>query len=147
MSDAKRMELRQRIEAGKARQAERSGLAKGAAAARDRLSSVAREHPLMLIAGGLAIGVALSTLVPRSPTRRLSRSAVSLIAGIAELGILYSRQAMDAVGDAADEASEPARERLGNIGGAIADGAARLKRKLAPEKTPAEAEAEIPAAE
>lgn len=143
MSDAKRMELRQRIEAGKARQAERSGLAKGAAAARDRLSTVAREHPLMLIAGGLAIGVALSTLVPRSPTRRLSRSAVSLIAGIAELGILYSRQAMDA----ADEASEPARERLGNIGGAIADGAARLKRKLAPEKAPAEAEAEIPAVE
>lgn len=143
MSDAKRMELRQRIEAGKARQVERSGLAQGAAAARDRLSSVAREHPLMLIAGGLAIGVALSTLLPRSPTRRLSKSAVSMIAGIAELGILYGRQAMDA----ADGASEPTRERLGHIGGAIADGAARLKRKLAPEKVEAEAESEVPVRE
>ncbi|KPL67704.1 hypothetical protein SZ64_05985 [Erythrobacter sp. SG61-1L] len=143
MSDAKRMELRQRIEAGKARQVERGALAEGAAAARDRLTSVAREHPLMLIAGGLAIGVALSTLIPRSPTRRLSKNAVSMIAGIAELGILYGRQAMEA----ADGASEPARDRLGQIGGVISDGAARLKRKLAPEKPAVEAEAEIPASE
>ncbi len=139
MSDAKRMELRQRIEAGKARQAERGALANGAAAARDRLTSVAREHPLMLIAGGLAIGVALSTLIPRSPTRKLSKNAVSMIAGIAELGILYGRQAMDA----ADGRGEPARERLGQIGGAIADGAAKLKRKLAPEKPATEAKPEI----
>ncbi|MCB5424418.1 hypothetical protein H0274_04040 [Altererythrobacter sp. CC-YST694] len=139
MSDAKRMELRQRIEAGKARQAERSALSQGAAVARDRLTSVAREHPLMLIAGGLAIGVALSTLVPRSPTRRLSKNAVGLIAGIAELGILYGRQMLDTT----DEKEEPARDRLGQIGDAITGGAAKLKRKLTPEKSATKAEPEI----
>ncbi|HZF46023.1 MAG TPA: hypothetical protein VEZ26_06785 [Sphingomonadaceae bacterium] len=139
MSDAKRMELRQRIEAGKARQAERGKLSQGAAAARDRLTSVAREHPLMLIAGGLAIGVALSTLVPRSPTRRLSKSAVGLIAGIAELGMLYGRQALEA----ADGEEEPSRDRLSQIGDAITDGAAKLRRKLTPEKSAAKTEPEI----
>ena len=125
MSDEKRATLRDRIEAGHARQAERT--AKGGNAAVDRLTSVARDHPLLVIAGGLAIGALLSTLIPRSPTRKLSTNAVGFLTTLAELGIAYGRQAMDA----ADGASQPTRERLGDFGSALLDGAAKLKDRVA----------------
>ena len=65
MSD-KREQLRDRIEAAEARQKARE-IGQRAAGAADRVTTFAREHPLLLIAGGLAVGAALSTLIPRSP--------------------------------------------------------------------------------
>ena len=128
MTDAKRMEIREKIEAEQARQErrDRSALAVQGAAARDRLTTAAREHPLLLIAGGLAVGAALSTLVPRSPTRKMSKGALGLLAMVAELGIAYSRHAMDAAGDA----GQSGREKLGELGDAVADGANRLRDKV-----------------
>lgn len=124
MSDAKKTTLRERIDAGHARQAKR---AQAENSTLDRLTTVAREHPLLVIAGGLAIGVAISTLIPRSPTRKLSKNAASLIATVAELGLAYGRQAFDS----AEGASQPARERLGEFGNGLLDGANKLKGKLA----------------
>lgn len=126
MSEASRQELRARIEAGKARQEERTAIAKKASAARDQLTQIAREHPVLLIAGGLAIGVALSTLIPRSPTRKLSKSALGMIATVAELGLAYGRQAAQA----AEDAGQSGRTRAAEVGNAIADGTSRLKKKL-----------------
>ena len=124
MSDAKKTTLRDRIEAGHARQTKR---AEAESSTLDRLTTVAREHPLLIIAGGLAIGVALSTLIPKSPTRKLSKNAASLIATVAELGLAYSRQAFDS----AEEASQPTRERLGEFGNALLGSASKLKDKVA----------------
>lgn len=101
MSDERREQLRERIEAAEARQAARERAANATVA--DRVTAVAREHPLLLIAGGLAIGVALSTLVPKSPTRKLSKNTLGFLATIAELGIAYGRQAMEAVEDSGRE--------------------------------------------
>lgn len=101
MSDAQRQDLRERILAAEARQSARDhGLQEDGNGAVDRLTSVAREHPLLLIAGGLAVGALLSTLIPRSPTRRMSKNALGWIATIAEFGIAYGRQAMEAAEDA-----------------------------------------------
>lgn len=127
MSEASRQELRARIEAGKARKEERTAIAKKASAARDQLTQIAREHPVLLIAGGLAVGVALSTLIPRSPTRRLSKNALGMIATVAELGLAYGRQAAQA----SEDASKTGRARIAEVGSAIADGTARIKKKLA----------------
>ena len=123
MSDATRPTLRERIEAGKARQAKRDAQAAGPI---DRLTSAAKEHPLLVVLGGVAIGVALSTLIPRSPTRRLSRNALGFLTTVAELGLAYGRQAFDA----AEEVGGPTRERLGDFGSSLQDAAARLKDKV-----------------
>ena len=124
MSDAKKTTLRDRVQAGQARQAER---AKTQDSTLDRLTTVAREHPMLIIAGGIAIGVALSTLIPKSPTRKLSKNAAGMLATIAELGLAYGRQAFDS----AEDASQPARERIGEFGNSLIEGATKLKDKVA----------------
>lgn len=124
MNDLSRASLKERIEASEARQRLRElDLGERAADARDRLSTVAREHPLLLIAGGLAVGVAISALIPRSPTRRLSRNAVGFIAMLAELGVNYSRQALED----SEGARQAGREKLAELGNTILDGATRLR--------------------
>jgi broad specificity phosphatase PhoE len=115
MSDENREQLRERIEAAEARQAERERAAQASAA--DRLTSIAREHPVLLIAGGLAIGAVLSTLVPKSPTRKLSKNALGFLGTIAELGIAYGRQAMEA----AEEAGQNGMARLSRSRGTAAE--------------------------
>jgi len=127
MSDMDRKSLRERIEAAEARQEARElALSERAADARDRLTATAREHPLMLIAGGLAIGVALSALIPRSPTRRLSKNAIGFLAMVTELGVAYGREAMENGG----EVSKASRERLAELGNSIIDGALKLRNKV-----------------
>jgi len=127
MSDAHRQSLRERIEAGEARQRSRElALSDRAADARDRLSNVAREHPLLLIAGGLAIGVAVSALIPKSPTRRLSKNAIGFLAMLTELGVSYGRQAMAG----SDEARRAGTEKLTELGNTILDGALKLRERI-----------------
>lgn len=139
MSDADRESLKQRIEAGRARQEARElALAERATGARDKLTDVAREHPLLLIAGGLAIGVAISALIPRSPTRKLTRNAIGFLAMVTELGVSYGRQAMEGT----DEARRAGRERLTALGNSIIDGAIRLRDRVGERPAPA---AEAPA--
>lgn len=109
-NEDKREQLRDRIEAAEARQQARE---QAEYAAEDQITSFAREHPLLLVAGGLAIGVALSALVPRSPTRKLSKKTVALLGAIAEFGIAYGREAMDA----AEEAGRQGKAKLVELRG------------------------------
>jgi hypothetical protein len=113
MSDAKRMQLRERVDAGLARQAAREN--SQLAEIRNRVASAAGEHPLLLIAGGLAIGLAISALIPKSPTRRMSKYAFSGIAMLAELGLAYGKQAFDSVEDAAQEAGRASKHKLSGL--------------------------------
>ncbi len=128
MSETNRMHIRERVEAGLARQEQReqSALARSGAAARDKMTQVAREHPMLLVAGGLVVGALLSTLVPRSPTRKMSKGALGFMAMVAELGIAYGKQAMDA----AEGASESSREQIGEWSGKVVDGAAKLRDRV-----------------
>jgi hypothetical protein len=124
MSDAN--SLRERIEQSQARQYSRElALSDSAADARDRLTTVAREHPLLLIAGGLAIGFAISALIPKSPTRRLSRNAIGFLAMVTELGVSYGRQALDG------EAGQAGKDKLAELGNTIIVGALKLRDKIA----------------
>ena len=122
MSD-KREKLRDRIEAGEARQKAREIAARAEGAA-DRVTTFARQHPLMLIAGGLAVGVVLSTLVPRSPTRKLSKKTIALMASLAEVGMAYGRDALDTVGEAAEGAGKQGKARLAELTSTAKDKAA-----------------------
>jgi hypothetical protein len=92
----------------------------------DRLTTLAREHPLLLIAGGLAVGVAISTLIPKSPTRRWGKQAFGFVAMLAELGASYGREAIGHAGDA----GRSGKERLGELSDAILEGAARFRDRM-----------------
>ena len=98
------------------------GIASSGAA--DRVTTFARQHPLMLIAGGLAVGVVLSTLVPRSPTRKLSKKTIALMASLAEVGMAYGRDALDTVGEAAEGAGKQGKARLAELTSTAKDKAA-----------------------
>ena len=113
MSDAKRMQLREKVDAGLARQEARES--SQLAELRDRVANAAGEHPLLLIAGGLAVGIAISTLIPRSPTRRLSKYAFSGIALLADLGAAYGKQALDSVESAAQQAGRTGKVKFNGL--------------------------------
>jgi hypothetical protein len=115
MSD-KRKHLREKIEAAEARHQAREE-AERAAGPADRVTSFAREHPLLLIAGGLAVGIALSTLIPRSPTRKLSKKTAAFLATVAELGLAYGREAMEA----AEEAGRQGKDKLAELSSTAKD--------------------------
>lgn len=108
-----RMQLREKVNAGLARQAnrEKSQITE----LRDRVAGVAGEHPFLLIAGGLAVGLVVSTFIPKSPTRRLSKYAFSGIAMLAELGLAYGKQAYDTAEDVAHQAGRSGKQSLEGI--------------------------------
>ena len=129
MGDSDRDDLRARIEAAEARQDARDvalddsdeELGTG-----DRLTMLAREHPMLLIAGGLAVGIAISTMIPKSPTRKYGKQAIGFLAMLTELGASYGREALDNAGDA----GRNGKERLGELSDAILDGAARFRDRM-----------------
>jgi hypothetical protein len=117
MSDQNREKLRRKIEAGEARLQLRERAERSVAAATDSVTGFAREHPLLLIAGGLAIGVALSTLIPRSPTRKLSKKTVAFLASVAEMGLAYGREALEA----AEEAGRQGKAKVAELSSTARD--------------------------
>ncbi len=131
MSDAKREKLKQKIEAGEARHRDfdrttmfdRAG--ERAIEAKDKFTAFAKEHPIITVAGAATIGVLVSSLFKRSPTRKLGRRAAGLAAIGAELAIAYAQQAMDTASDAG-RAGAGKLEKLGeNVGHSARDTAHR----------------------
>lgn len=122
----KREELREKIEAGERRNAER-GLSDYARDARDSATSFVKEHPFATVAGGLAIGVIIAAMVP-GPGRRLRKQATArgtaLAAMLTELGMAYGSSLLDSLGDAA----RTGQDKLEEFGESLGDTARGLRR-------------------
>lgn len=120
-NDEKREELRDKIEAAEARQAERS-LADQAREARDNAVGFVREHPLGTVSAALAFGILVAAIVP-GPGRRLrkrvgtkvSNRAAPLAAMVAEMGLAYA----SSVGDFAANAVRTGQNALEDVGDSI----------------------------
>ena len=122
MTDAKRQQLKTKVAAGQARNrdmgrttiVDRAGEA--AIEAKDKFVAFAKEHPIVTVAGGVALGVLVSGLFKRSPTRKLGNVAAKRAGTIAALGaefaLAYAQQAMSA----ANEAGREGAHRLGEFG-------------------------------
>ena len=120
-SDAKRSQVKKKVAAGQARNRsktettttvfDRAGEA--AIEAKDKFTAFAKEHPVATVAGGLAIGILISSLFKRSPTRKVASRAAGLAAIGAELALAYAQQAMDA----ASEAGRAMPAKLDELGG------------------------------
>ena len=131
MSDEqKRQAIRERIEAGEASLAERQGKSFGeqAAEVRDAAVDFAKKHPVATVAGGVVLGIAISALFPRSPTRRAGREigarSAALAAAAAELASVYGHKALYAV----EDAGRASLETVEDWGDAIGDSGRSLRR-------------------
>jgi hypothetical protein len=129
MTDANRQQLRNKVAAGEARNrdlgrttiVDRAGEA--AIEAKDRFVGFAKEHPIATVAGGLALGVLVSSLFKRSPTRKLGNAAAKRAGTIAALGaefaLAYAQQAMTM----ANEAGREGAHKLGELGETVGSSA------------------------
>lgn len=127
MNDAKRTQLREKVAAAQKRHADRGTTTivdragERAIEAKDKFFGFVREHPVATVAGGLALGVLVSGLFKRSPTRKLgnraAKTAGSLAAIGAELALGYAQQALTA----ASEAGKAGAEKLEELGSTARD--------------------------
>ena len=133
MTDAKRTTLKQKVEAGQARNRaktentttifDRAGEA--AIEAKDKFTAFAKEHPVATIAGGLALGVLIAGMFkgPRRAAVRGGSKAAGLAAIGAELALAYAQQAMEAANEAG-RAAAPRIERFGDTAKSVGRDAA-----------------------
>ncbi len=133
----KRAELKSKVDAAQKRNQEREQqrtLGDYARDARDEATSFIKEHPITTIAGGIALGVLVASVVP-GPGRRLRKKATrrgAVLAGaLADLAVNYGSRALDGAGSAA----RSGQSRLGDIGEAfseaLSEGARNLRREAA----------------
>ena len=140
MSEADREDISHRIETAEARNRMREAgsrqstmerVGEKVVEAKDSFTEFAREHPFTVVIGGLALGVAVSALFPRSPTRKaaakvggLGGKAAALASLAAEAAALYANQAFDAANDAA----RAGKDKLEDVGDTVGDTARHLRR-------------------
>lgn len=144
-ADHKRTELRDKIEAAEARNAERS-FADYAADMKDGAAQFVKDHPVASVAGGLAIGMLLAGMTKpgRRVRRRAGAQASSLWSTATELAAAYGTGLLanaetakrhggdrwddfrDSVADTARTARRDARSRRDALG----DNAHSLTREL-----------------
>lgn len=126
-ADQKRENLREKIEAAERRNDERTA-ADYAIEARDRATAFVKDHPIATIAGGVALGVIVASLVP-GPGRRMRKKATAkgsaLAAMLTELGIAYGTSMLDNIGDAA----RSGQDRLEDLGDSMGDTARSIRRE------------------
>jgi ElaB/YqjD/DUF883 family membrane-anchored ribosome-binding protein len=154
MADAKRKTLKQKVEAGQARNRtktentttifDRAGEA--AIEAKDQFTAFAKKHPVATVAGGLAIGIVIAGMFkgPRRAAMKGGSKAAGLAAIGAELALAYAQQAMEAAneagraaaprieqfGDAARSAGRDAAHRAGDAGEAALSATREAGRRL-----------------
>ena len=123
----KREELKNRIEAGQQRHANRT-VGDYAREARDNATAFVKEHPVATVVGGVAIGVIVASMVP-GPGRRMRKKATkrgsALAAMVAELGLAYGTSMIDNL----TRAARTGGDRLEDLGDALGDGARDLRRQ------------------
>ncbi|RKF18360.1 hypothetical protein D6851_14565 [Altericroceibacterium spongiae] len=129
MSDSQRKDIKEKVEVAEARNqskaltlSERVG--EKTIEGKDRFLRFAKDHPVALIGGGIVLGVAISALFPRSPTRRLGGKAAGLAVSAADLAMAYAVKARAAAKDAALDSGDLLEDMSDSLG----DTASHLRR-------------------
>jgi hypothetical protein len=105
-----------------------------------KASDFVREHPVLIVAGGVALGALAAALLPKSTRRRLTRRAGGLIEVATTAGLALGREALlraestgsdirkqgRALADRAESLGETAASRAGEFGSAAADRVGRM---------------------
>lgn len=94
----------------------------------DKVIAFVKKHPAITVAGGIALGVAVSALIPRRGSRRLLGKAVELAEAAGAASLLFGRQAADKAHDAGDGAARRASLLAGKAGKASDFAVANLEK-------------------
>lgn len=79
------------------------------------VSDFVKEHPLLVVAGGIALGAVAAALLPRGTGRRLAKRAISLAEVAGTAGALFGSR----VRDKAEETGASLREQGGLVAGRL----------------------------
>ncbi|UIP05851.1 hypothetical protein LY632_09035 [Erythrobacter sp. SDW2] len=118
--------LRQRIEQGEARLAERD-IARAAGDAAKAATDFVRAHPVASVAGVAVIALVIGAMT--RPGRRLGHRAAGLASYATEAGIAYALGMLDAAGDLADDVREAGTEKLEDLGDNVERTTRKAKRE------------------
>lgn len=118
--------LRQRIEQGEARLAERD-FARAAGDAAKAATDFVRAHPVATVAGVAVIALAIGAMT--RPGRRLGNRAADLASYATEAGIAYALGLLDAAGELAGDVREAGSEKIEDIGVSVQRTARKAKRE------------------
>ena len=108
--------LRERIEQGQARLAERD-FARAAGDAAKAATDFVRAHPVASVAGVAVIALAIGAMT--RPGRRLGNRAAGFASYATEAGIAYALGVLDAAGDLADDVRDAGTEKLEAFGDSV----------------------------
>lgn len=128
----KRNELKNKIDAGEKRNEERAEQRSLSDYARDAGTSAttfAKEHPITTLAGAVAVGILVASVVP-GPGRRLRKQATrrgAVLAGLlADLAVTYGTQALEGASNAARAGQDKLGDVSETVGSSLRRGAAAL---------------------
>lgn len=113
-----REKLRNKIANSQARNAARQ-----AADLRDNAAQFVSTHPFASLAGAIAVGVVLGSLLPKSTGRKLGKGAVGMGSFLAKIGASYAQHAWTA----AREAKKVTAEQIESLDETIMDSTAGLR--------------------
>lgn len=121
-TEEKRAELREKIEAGEKRNAERT-FADTAREAADNATTFVKKHPLAALGGAVVIGLAIGAMT--KPGRRLTKRGGVLAGLAADAALAYGMTMIDRAGDLARDG----QDRLEDFGDSLSDTARHAKRE------------------
>ncbi len=129
-SKAEKPELRDKVDAAKARLAERTGNARPV----DTLKGLIEEHPVASLAAGILLGALIAKALPSSGRMRGRAAGLATLAG--KYAVEYASKAAEAGRDGlhkVEVVGGSVGSRLadvgGTVGGRIADGSGEARRK------------------
>lgn len=120
-NEAKREALKERIEAGRQRIAERD-YAQSAKDAAEAATTFVKKHPLATLGGAIAVGLAIGAMTKRG--RKLGQRGGVIAGLLADAAIAYGVQMIDQMGDIARDG----QDRLEDLGDTISDKTRSAKR-------------------
>lgn len=121
--EEKRQELIAKVKEAEARIEARSMGDRAREAGKEATAFISR-HPLASVAGGIAVGMLVGSLIPG---RKIGNRGRAMAAMAAEFGLAYAREAMDL----ASEAAQSGQDKLEDIGDAVTDTSRKLRRDAA----------------
>lgn len=136
MTEAKRKDLKKKVAAAQERNEERArpSLAdragESAIEAKDKFTAFAREHPVLTVAGGLAVGVLIAAMFkgPRQAAVKGGTKAAGLAALGADLALAYAAKAYGSAREAGEESVDWVSRNARSLGHEAADYADSARR-------------------
>jgi hypothetical protein len=135
MNVVKHNEIKDQIAAGEARMRAREEstlldrAGERAIEAKDGFTQFAKDHPIAVVAGGLALGVLISGMFRNSPTRKAGRVAAARTSDAAAVGSQLAASWFAQALSAAGEARRAGADQLSDLGDGISVASRKARRE------------------